>query len=102
VKEGEKTMLDNTLIVYLSDSGESHHPNLHEWPVLLLGDLGGRLQPPGRCVILPKYGVPGHRTLANLWCTLLHAVGRPRDKFGAADPGLKNVDQTGPVGELVA
>ncbi len=28
VKEGNGTMLDNTLIVYLSDSGEGHHPSL--------------------------------------------------------------------------
>ena len=34
VKEGDGTMLDNALIVYLSDSGEGHHPSLHEWPIV--------------------------------------------------------------------
>ena len=34
--------------------------------------------------------------------TLLHAAGKPRDKFGVADPGLKDVDQTGPIAELLA
>ena len=33
---------------------------------------------------------------------LLHAVGKPRDKFGVADPGLKGCDQTGPLPELLA
>ncbi|MCX7306410.1 MAG: DUF1552 domain-containing protein, partial [Afipia sp.] len=42
VPEGDGTMLDNTLIVYLSDSGDSHHPNLREWPIVLLGDWGGK------------------------------------------------------------
>ncbi len=101
--EGDGTMLDNTLIVYLSDSGEAHHPRLHEWPVVLIGDLGGRLKKPGRFVQLPGYQkANGHRTMANLWCTLLHAVGKPRDQFGVPDAGLKDFDQTGPVPDLLA
>ena len=32
-------MMDNTLIVYLSDSAEGHHPVCHEWPFILIGDL---------------------------------------------------------------
>lgn len=102
IKEGDDTLLDRTLIVYLSDSGESHHPNLQEWPVVLLGDLGGRLKPGGRYLQFPRYNAPEHKTMANLYCTLLHAAGRPRDKFGVADPGLKGCDQTGPLPELLA
>lgn len=102
VKEGDHTLLDRTLIVYLSDSGESHHPNLQEWPVVLLGDLGGKLKPGGRYLQFPRYGGPQHKTMANLYCSLLHAAGQPRDKFGVADPGLKDGDQTGPLPELLA
>ena len=101
VKEGAGTMLDNTVIVYLSDSGDGHHPNLLEWPVVLLGDLGGALKTRGRYLQLPAYGTKSHRTMANLYCTLLHAVGKPRDKFGVADPGLKDVNQTGVVADLM-
>jgi hypothetical protein len=100
--EGDGTMLDNTLIVYLSDSGEAHHPSLYEWPVLLVGDLGGRLKSQGRCYQFPQYQAQDHRTMANLFCTLLHAAGKPRDKFGVADPGLKDIDQSGPISELLA
>jgi hypothetical protein len=39
--------------------------------------------------------------MANLFCTLLHAIGKPRDQFGVADPGLKDIDQTGVVAELL-
>lgn len=101
VKEGDGTMLDNTLIVYLSDSGEGHHPNLHEWPVLLLGNLGGRLKAGGRFLQFPHYASKNHRTMAALYCTLLHAAGKPRDKFGVNDPGIKEADQSGVLGELM-
>jgi hypothetical protein len=102
VPEADGTMLDNTLIVYLSDSGEAHHPSLYEWPVVLIGNLGGKLKTEGRYLQFPSYGSKAHRTTANLFCTLLHAAGKPRDKFGVADPGLKDVDQTGVVSELLA
>jgi hypothetical protein len=70
--------------------------------MVLIGDLGGRLKTRGRYLQFPAYGQKNHRTIANMWCTLLHAVGRPADKFGVADPGLKDIDQTGPVAELPA
>jgi hypothetical protein len=102
VQEGDGTMLDNTVIVYLSDSGDGHHPQLYEWPVILLGNLGGKLQTNGRYLQFPAYGARNHRTMANLYCTLLHALGKPRDRFGIPDPGLKDIDQTGVVAELLA
>ena len=102
VKEGDGTMLDNSVIVYLSDSGDGHHPSLYEWPVVLIGGLRGRLKTAGRFLQLPAYGAKGHRTLANLYLTLLHAVGKPRDRFGVSDPGLKDVDQSGAIDELLA
>jgi hypothetical protein len=102
VPEGDGTMLDHTLIVYLSDSGESHHPNLYQWPVVLLGNLGGKLKTSGRYLDFPRYELPGHATIANLYCTLLHAAGAPRDAFGVADPGLKDFDQRGPIATLLA
>ena len=101
VKEGNGTMLDSTVIVYLSDSGDSHHPSLYEWPVILLGNLGGTLRTRGRYLQFPAYRTKAHRTMANLYCTLLHAAGKPRDRFGIADPGLKDIDQTGPLSELL-
>lgn len=102
VREGNGTMLDNTVIVYLSDSGEGHHPNLHEWPIVVLGNLGGRLKTNGRYLQFPQYGATNHRTVANFYLSLLHAAGKSRDKFGIPDPGLKDINQTGLVSELLA
>ena len=101
IREGDGTMLDNTLIVYLSDSGEAHHPNLREWPVVLLGGLRGKLRPGGRFVQLPSYGQKKHRTLSNLYLTLLQAAGKPRDRFGVADTGLRDIEQGGVISELL-
>ena len=101
VPEGDGTVLDNTVIVYLSDGAERHHSSCYEWPMVLIGNLGGRLRSNGRYLCWPKYGVKGHRTVANLYCTLLHAAGAPRDSFGDPDLGLKDFDQTGPLAELL-
>lgn len=70
--------------------------------MVLLGNLGGRLKTSGRFIDFPAYGQTGHRTLANLYCALLHAAGAPRDRFGMADPGLRDLNQTGPLQELLA
>ncbi len=75
VPEGEGTMLDNTAIVYLSDAAEGHHSRCWEWPFVVLGNLGGRLKTDGRYLCYPKYGEPGHRTVANLYTSFLHAAG---------------------------
>lgn len=100
VPEGNGTVLDRTLIVYLSDSGESHHPGLREWPVLLLGNFGGRLKAGGRIVEYPRYQTKGHRTTANLYLSLLAAAGAPRETFGLQDIGLMDLDLKGPLPEL--
>lgn len=102
IREGDGTLLDHTLIVYLSDSGEAHHPNLKQWPVVLLGGLGDRLKPGGRYLQLPYYGAKKHRTLSNLYLTLLEAAGQPRDKFGVPDTALRGIDQSGIIRELLA
>jgi len=102
VPEGDGTMLDNTVIVYLSDSGDGHHPQLFEWPMVLIGNLGGRLRTGGRYLQFPRYQTAAHRTTANLFLTLLHAAGAPRESFGVADPGLRDIDPIGPLAELLA
>ena len=102
VKEGDGTVLDNTLIVYLSDSGEAHHGFLKVWPTVLLGNLGGRLKSGGRFLQYPEYGLNGHRTMANLYLALLHAVGDRRESFGEKDRELADINTTGPLSELLA
>ncbi len=101
VPEGDGTMMDNTLVVFCSDAADSHHPSAYEWPFVLIGDLGGRLKLGNRYLRYPWYGNRGHRTVANLYVTLLHAVGENVRTFGFADPRLKHLDQSGPLEEIL-
>ncbi len=102
IKEGDGTMLDNTLIVWMSDSGEAHHGFCNEWPMVLVGNLGGRLKTAGRFLQYPKYQAAGHRTVANFYLALLHAVGDKRKSFGDSDSALKDIDTAGPLAEILA
>ena len=104
VPEGDGTMLDNTLIVYLSDNSDKHHATAREWPMLVLGDLGGKLKTGGRYLAYPAYGTAGHRhTIGNWLTTICHAAGIPQDHFGQPDFALGKLgDQSGPLDELLA
>ena len=103
VPEGNGTMMDNTVILYLSDSAENHHSTCYEWPMLMLGNLGGKLKAGDRFVNVPKYGAKGHHTVAGFYTTLLHAAGVQVNHFGQQDPELKGaIEQAGPIGELLA
>lgn len=101
IPEGNGTMLDHTTILFLSDSGDGHHPQLRTWPMVLLGNLGGRLKAGGRYLEFPGYGFANHRTIGSLYNTLLHAAGHPRAKFGLDDIALKDVKQGMPLPELL-
>jgi hypothetical protein len=116
-REGSGTMLDNTLLVFMSDGANRQHTHGENWPMLLVGDLGGKLRsnqvisypmrvdaenvygsaPYGR----PIFGEPTNPLINALYCTLMHAVGAPRDTFNRA-PGLKEkAEQFGPLAELL-
>lgn len=101
VPEGDGTMLDSTMIVYLSDAAEGHHSRCWEWPFVLIGNAGGRLKA-GRYVDYPYWGKPGHREIGNLYTTLLEAAGESRAYFGVHEPQLKGVGADGPLPELLA
>ena len=102
IPEGNGTMLDNTMIVYLSCSSGDHHCAGHDWPFVLLGGMGGKLAA-GRYLEYPKYGDQGHRTVSSLYLSLMHAAGMQiPDTFGQPDSNLKHLDLTGPLEQLMA
>jgi hypothetical protein len=113
--EGNGTMLDNTVLVFTSDSANWQHSGGENWPFVLVGDLGGRIKG-GQFVSYPlanrplQFGSPGQRdtglaprsnpTINALYCTLLHALGKPRDTFnheGMREPAAL----FGPLRELL-
>lgn len=105
VHEGDGTMLDNTLIIWMSDSGEGHHGFCAEWPLVLVGGLGGRLKTAGRFLQFPRYQEgakeTANRTIRNFYLALLHAVGDRRESFGELDPQMPASAQAGPLAEVL-
>ena len=101
IPEGNGTMLDNTLIVFLSDSGQQHHANYQNFPMVLVGNSAGKFKT-GRYLHYPTYGKGGNRTLGSLYTSFLHAAGHPRDGFGQIDLQLPRDEQKSPLAELFA
>jgi hypothetical protein len=123
IPEGTGTMFDNTVLVFTSDSANNQHSKPgNGWPFVLIGNLGGALKS-GQLIAYPLQDTRDHRTfktvysVANpmvavgdknplinaLYCTLLHAVGKPRDTFNY-DEGSKrySAERFGPLGTLLA
>ena len=103
VPEGDGTMLDNTMIVYLSDMADAHHSSRRNWPFIVVGGRNHRLKTTGRYLRYPAYGNNGHKTIGNWYNTILHATGQPiNDHFGQVDSQLRDLDLKGPLSELLA
>ena len=102
VPEGDGSMLDNTVIVYLSDAAEAHHSRCGQWPFVLIPGKNTGLRG-GRYLDFPHYMQDGHREIGNLYTTLLHAVGERREYFGVRDAMLKGAARgDGPLEALLA
>ena len=101
VPEGDGAMLDNTVIVYLSDAAENHHSRCGQWPFVLLPGKNTGIKG-GQYIDYPYYGTDGHREIGNLYTTLLAVAGERRDYFGVRDPMLKgDARADGPLPELL-
>jgi hypothetical protein len=92
------TMLDNTLLLHMSDNGEQHHSNAEEWAMLLIGGNNMGFKTDGRSVSYPKSGHANNRQTSNLFNSLLHGAGLPTDDFGHSIPETRVAG--GPLAEL--
>jgi hypothetical protein len=85
MKEGEGTVLDNSMIVFgagLRD-GNKHDP--HNLPIVVGGSGGGKLAT-GQHLVYDK-----DTPLANLWLSMLHAFGTPVERFADSTGKLQGV-----------
>ncbi len=102
IPEGDGTMLDNTLIVYTSCAGGKHHGGNTDWPFIMIGGVGGKLKT-GRYIQYPGYTNNGHKSIANLYMSIMAAADTPYgEHFGQIDPQLRDLDLSGPLSELLA
>ncbi len=86
VQEGERTLLDNSMILYLSSMMTGAHNN-DQLPVVMLGSAGGQIQT-GR--ILDYLGKP-NRKMCSLYLSLMDKVGVHLDAFGDSTERLAEV-----------
>ena len=99
--EGNGSMFDNTLILYLPENGEKHHSIGTEVPFLILAGQNVKLNMARRRYIrLPNYDEPGHKTLGNWYTTILNAYGNPIPHYGDLDVGLR-IHQTGAIKQFL-
>lgn len=92
VLEGDKTLLDNSLLLYTSEFRNAAVHSAWNLPVLLAGSAGGHFNT-GRFVDYNKHAHEGHDTLNydsdmsthNLFTTILQAMGQDDQHFGNDD-----------------
>ena len=104
VPEGKGTMFDNTMIMYFPENGETHHGVGSEAPFLIMSGSNCNLDMSGRYVRLPYLGNEGHKTLGNLYTTLLNAHGNPIKHYGDLDLEMsrKKFDQLGSIEQFMS
>lgn len=87
IKEGDRTLLDNSMIMYGSGLGDGNRHNHDDLPIVVFGQGGGALKT-GRHVVQPK-----DTPLTNLYRTMLEIGGASVDSFS---------DSTGVLEEVMA
>lgn len=86
IQEGERTALDNSMILFCSSMMTGHHNN-DELPVVLLGRGGGQIQT-GRVL---NYRDQPNRQMCRLYLSIMNKMGLPIRRFGDADQPLDEV-----------
>jgi len=82
IREGDRTLLDNSMIVYGSGLGDGNRHNHDDLPILLLGGGGGTIKS-NRYL---KY--PAETPMANLYLSMLDRLGIPTEKFADSNGRL--------------
>ncbi len=83
VHEGDRTLLQNCMLVYGSGISDGDRHNHDDLPILLAGNAGGRIES-GRHIRY-KNGTP----LCNLYVWMMQQMGAKVDKFGDSNGVLK-------------
>ncbi len=85
VREGEGTLLDNSIVYYGSGLGNANAHTPFDLPVLVAGRAGGRITT-GQHVKLPL-----DTPLNNLWVSVLDALDMPEPRFGNSTGAVSQI-----------
>lgn len=86
IQEGERTLLDNSMLMFCSSMMTGNH-DATQLPVVLLGGAGGQIQG-GRIL---DYSGQENRQLCRLFLSMSHKMGLPLESFGDATQPLSEV-----------
>ena len=86
MKEGDTTVLDNSMVLFASALSDGNSHNMHKLPLVLGGRGGGRIDV-GQHLVYPE-----DSPMSNLYFSMLDAFGAPVDRFA---------DSTGPLPGLL-
>lgn len=86
IKEGESTLLENSMMLMGSPirDGNSHNP--HNLPLIMAGQAGGTLKT-GRHLVYPK-----NTPACNLYKSMLSRMGTPVERFGDSTGELAGIN----------
>lgn len=82
IREGDRTLLDNSMVLFGSSMSDGNRHDPANLPILLAGRGGGRIDS-GRYLACPK-GTP----LCNLYVSMLDRMGTPVEAFGDSTGAL--------------
>jgi len=86
VKEGDRTLLDNSMLLYCSSMMTGNHDN-QQLPVILLGRAGGQIKSGRTLDFLNK----PNRKMCSLYLSMLDKVGMHLDEFGDSKERLGEI-----------
>jgi hypothetical protein len=86
IQEGNRTLLDNSMILYCSSMMTGNHEN-NQLPVILLGSGGGQIRT-GRVL---DYQNRPNRKMCSLYLSLMDKVGIRLDRFGDSNQRLAEI-----------
>jgi Protein of unknown function (DUF1552) len=84
-KEGDKTLLENSMVVFNSDLRDGNRHSPRNLPVILAGQGGGKIKT-GQNLAYAK-----ETPLANLYMSMLHAMNIEQKQFGDSTGVLPNI-----------
>jgi hypothetical protein len=85
IKEGDKTLLDNSMILFTSDLRDGNRHSPRNLPIVLAGKGGGKIKT-GQNITFEK-----ETPLANLYLTMLNVLNIEQEKFGDSTKVLSEI-----------
>jgi hypothetical protein len=85
MKEGDSTVLDNSMILFASALSDGNRHDPHKLPIVLSGRAAGRINSGQHLVCSDD------EPLANLYVSMLSAFGIPLERFADSTGPLKGV-----------